>query len=377
MPVVLLGIYKKNTFNIGILVFFIGILSFLYVPTFSNDRVRYYELYEIIQRYSFKEFIIYLGIIRMPDFIFHTLIFITSKMGINIQFLFLGITTFTFGSFFFLFNKLFDKNSLSNKIYFLGFLLFLFSFSYYHSISGMRQYFGISFFLLAAYNLLIENKTTKSITLLLLAIFTHFSLLLFIPALFILKIYPNKHKIYRTIFVFSFLFLFIPKSLILDIFNYTNFLSEAYNTKADAYLNGDDFIERGIKGGSSNYYLMHLFSISWVYYAYIYLLLTIKRNSIIRNWLYLFFGLTNMFYVISTVYWRYLFLLSILFAFLILTELNNKRIKPALLTLSFFFISILTQIIIARYNIIESYFDKHILSIFFVFFKHIQPNDFL
>jgi hypothetical protein len=378
VPAVFYGIYKKNIFNIGLIVFFIGILSFLYVPSVTNDRASYYRFYEIVQVYNIKQFVLYLGIIKRPDFILHALIYITAKIGINIQFLFLGITTFTVGSFFYLFNKLIEKDKLSNKLYFIGFLLLLFSFSYPHLISGTKHYFAMALFLLSTYYLVIENNTKKSIILIFLSVSTHFSMSLFIPALLVLKKYPYKNNLFRAIFILSFIFLLVPKAFISDLVaSFPIAFPTGYDAKIDTYIRGEDFIERGLREGSSNYYLVHFFSIAWCYFAYIYLLVTIKRKSIIRNWIYMFFGLINVFYVIPTIYWRYTFVLKMVFALLIITELNHKRVKPALLTLGIFCVSILSQIIITRYNLIDSYFNKHMFLTIFTFFRNIQPIDFL
>ena len=376
IPIIFYSIYKKNNYSLSLIVVFIGLLSFLYVPSVTNDRVDYYNMFFQFKDYSLKNFIFYLGLIKRPDFIFHFLIFQFSKAGIDIQFLFFIVTSFTVGGSFFIFDKLSAKEKLSRIYYFTGFLLFLFSFSYPHLISGMRQYLGMSFLLLAINDLLFEKKNFRGIVLASVAILTHFSLIIFIPALILLSSFHELNITYRVIFLFSFLFFLIPENLIVDFIMSLN-LPEGYNAKIEAYLTGEDFIEQGINRGSSNYLLVYLFSIGWIYPAYIYLIYTIKRKSLIRNYNYLFFSFVNMFYTIPTIFWRYSFFLRIIFVLLIIYELKFHKIKPVYIFLCIFFISLLSQIIITRYNLFESYLNEYLISGFLVFLKDIQPHDFL
>lgn len=375
LPSILYGIYKKSTFSLGLFVVLLGLLSFLYVPNASDDKAFYYSQYELFKSLDFKSFRMYI-LSGQPDFILHFLLYSFVKIGVGIQYFYLFITITTVSVWFYIWNKTSDKNHLSNKQYFLFFVLIIFSFSYPGLFSGTRFYFSNSLLLLGYYFGVIENKRIKGLLIIIFASLTHFSILLFLPIYIVLIIIPHKNIFYKGIFLLSFIFVVTPKGFIVEMLSSLS-SSGSYSQKIESYTSVVDFIESGIEE-SENYMIAYVLNIAWSFFAYIYLIATIKRESLFRNLIYINFAIINVFYSITTVHDRYLLIAKALFVFLVIYEAQkNKNNKVVLLTLTFFALSIIGQLIISR-NIIEaSYFNYHTLSLVFVFLREITPLDFI
>ncbi|WP_282018056.1 EpsG family protein [Salegentibacter mishustinae] len=377
LPTILCGIYKKSQFSILLMVFIFGFLSYLYIPTVSNDRARYFEMFVEFQRFDFKDFITYLGAHNRPDFILHFLVYLTASLGLPLQLLLFGVTSFTVGTCFYLFNKVTENLNLTNKSFFLCFLIVLFSFSLDHLLSGTRFYFGAAWVLLAFYNGLFKGNHLRAILLLIVALFTHFSSALFIPLYFILYYFPRNYNFYKFFFLTSFIAFLLPKDIIVSVLSLLDF-SGGYAAKAELYLEKQDFVQRGIAEGSSNYILVYFFSIAWSIFAYLYLIYTIRRKSLFRNLLLLSFAAVNLFYPVTNVYSRYLIVVKIIFVLLLIYEYREKRsLKPIFITLGLLTLNIVSNFIVLRNNIEASYLTKYSLSSFLIFFREITPQDFL
>lgn len=377
LPAILYGIYKKSQFSFLLLVFVFGFLSYLYIPHISNDRARYFEMFIEFQRFDLQSFITYLAAHRRPDFILHFLVYVTANLGLSLQFLLFCVTSFTVGVFFYLFNRVSENINLSNRNFFLCFLLVLFSLSLDHLLSGTRFYFATALVLLAFHYGLFKQENFRAIVLLFVALFTHFSTALLIPLYFILYYFPRADNFYKFLFLSSFTALFLPKDIIVSLLSSLNF-SGGYATKAELYLEGQDFVEKGIAEGSSNYILVYLFSIAWSVFAYLYLIFTIKRKSLFRNLLLLSFAAINLFYPVTNVYSRYLIVVKIIFVLLLIYENREKQsLKPIIITLGLLALNIISNFIVLRKNIVASYFTEYSLSSFFIFFREITPQDFL
>lgn len=377
LPAILYGIYKKSQFSIFLMVLVFGFSSYLYIPHISNDRATYFEMFNRFQGFDFKRFLSYLLETGRPDFILHFFVFLTAKLGASVQLLFFGVTSFTVGVCFYLFNKVTENFNLTNRSFFLCFLIVLFSFSLDHLLSGIRFYFGAAWVLLALYNGLFKGNNFQAILLLIVALFTHFSTALFIPIYFILYYFPGNYNFYKFFFLASFIAFLLPKDIVLSIFRVFDF-SGVYATKAELYLEGQDFVQRGIKEGSSNYILVYFFSIVWSIFAYLYLIFTIKRKSLFRNLLFLSFGAVNLFYPFTNIYSRYLIIVKIIFVLLLIYEYRERKsLRPIFITMGLLVLNIVSNLIVLRYNLETSYFTKYSLSWFFIFFREITPQDFL
>lgn len=377
IPAAFYGVYKKSNFSLVVFTITFGLLSYLYIPYISNDRARYFEFYESFINFNFNDFIFYLTITKRADFLLHLLIYCSAKLQISVQFLLFGITSFTVGTLFYLFSKFVDKNEITNKNYFLCFLLILFSFSLPDLFSGIRFYFASAFVLLGFYKGINEGSRKQGILLLIIATLIHFSSILFIVLYVLLLIFPKKYNWYRSFFIASFVFVFIPKSFLITVIDVLN-LPIGYNTKAELYLNNEDIIATGIQEGGTNSYLVYLFSIAWSYFAYVYLLATIKRKSIIRNFIYLFLATVNIFHAVPTVYSRYLIVAKCLFVLLVISEMAlYKNKKVAMITLGLLLLSFVSNIYILRHIIEVSFLKGDIMTLMTIFSNTITYSDFL
>ena len=377
LPAVLFGIYKKSQYSIMLLVLIFGLLSYLYIPHISNDRARYFEIFEEFQRIDFEGFLFYLKENNRPDFILHFFIFICAKLGVSIQFLFFTVTSFTVGATFLLFNKITSNLNLSNRKFFACFLAVLFSFSLDHLLSGTRFYLGTALVILGFYEGLYKSNNLRGILYLTLALFTHFSTALFIPIYLTLYYFPHAYSFYKFLFLISLSAFLLPKDFIVSAISLFEF-SGGYATKAELYLESQDFIEKNIVEGSSNYIFVYVFSIAWSFFAYLYLIFTINRKSHFRNLTLLTFAVITFFYPVTNIYSRYLIVAKIIFILLIIYELReNFSLKPILITTGLLFLNFISTLIILRYNLEISYLNRYSLSTFFIFFRDITPQDFL
>lgn len=373
VPVTLRGVYFKSFSSLILVALTLGLLSYLYIPTISNDKVNYIELYNLCEKYGFDYLIGYLKNGR-PDFILHFLVYLFAYFGLSFSWLFFCVTSFTTGVCFYIFNKVGEK--LSSAEYFFGFLLVLFSFSLPDLFSGLRFYFASSFVFLGVYFGLLAKKKF-SVLYFIVAGLIHFSTFLFLGFYIILRLSTKSSRFYRNIFLSSLIFLLIPKSLVLPLF--TNLgLDGVFEDKANIYLGETDFIESGISGGSSNYIVVYLMSISWSFFAYLYLLFKKHQESIILNVVYLFFAGINVFYSITTVYSRYLLVVKFLFIILFIFEQSKEKNRwlQSLFLVSLI-INIISNIIVMRYNIIESFFNLDILLLLSIVFKNMSNESFI
>lgn len=371
LPLIGLQLKRKDNFAIGLISIFIGLLSFNYVPHISDDKARYYERYNDFLRLNWSEFIKYLGDAKRPDFVFETLIYIFAKLGINVQFLFLIITTFTVYSIF-LFIKKTIETQVKNTYYFeIGLImLILFSFSMGDLFSGIRFYFATSIFIWGLYYLFFYKNIKKGIVFLILSIATHFSLAFFIPAILICFFYLKKTSP-KWMLLVSLLFLFLPKDFLSALFGIVQ-VSEAYSNKAAAYLAGD-------REFSQNLIILNNIRNLWIYFSYGYLLLRKGDSSKLYILIVLFTAVVNVTYSVPLIFNRYTILLKILFMtfYLMLWYKKQMSLKILLIIGLLFFLNFVVDINVYRNNLLESYSVTDMLTIVNFLSKKIDPNDFL
>lgn len=370
LPFVLNGIYNKNKTSVFLFVGIISIVSFLYTPSLTSDKAYYYDLYESFTGMSFDAFYNFL-INEKADFIFYFLIFFFSLFKVPLQFLFLILTFITVGLWYNVFLKLANLYSISNKkIYFILFLLILFSFSPPDLFSGVRFYLAASFTFYGFASFLISKRHLKGFIFILLGGLTHFSCFVFLPAYVLLLIKPDQHRLYFVIFLISFIFLFIPREYLLEKSNLFS-LTELYENKATSYLGEEDFVEKSLNIGNFNNALMFFFKTLWVYLAYYYLIIFKKHNSIVKNAFFLVLALSNVFFAAPTIYHRFLILALGLFVLLIIRDTfsgikNTKFIYILLIILGLNFFG---NIYAMKGNFEKGINDIHSLTLITIFFK--------
>lgn len=371
LPLIFLQIRRKDSFALVLISAFLGLLSFSYIPHFSNDKTRYFERYEKFIGLDWTSYLVHLEETKRPDFIFETLVFSFAKLGVNIQFLFLIITFFTVYSIFLFIKKVIEAESKTLYYFNIGTIfLILFSFSIGDLFSGIRFYFGTSIFIWAIYFLFFCKNYKKAALFLLLSIFTHFSLLFFIPILFVAYLYPEQ-KSPKIILLFSMIFLFIPKDFFENLLGMIQ-LSESYSNKSVSYLSDD-------REFSENLLILNGIRNLWLYFSLGYLLLRKGDFSRIYILVVLFTSVVNITYPISLVFNRYTILLKVLFLtfYLLLWYRRQMSLKVLTMISILFFLNFVVDIIVYRDNFSASFHWEDMLFIIDFLTNKIVPSDFL
>src|SRR5690606_18220091 len=144
-PLILHGIYQKNKLSVFFIIGIVSLVSYLYIPSISNDKAYYYLLFDDFKRLQFDDFLSNFLAFK-TDYIFYFLIYLFAQLKLPLHLLFLLITFVTLTNFYLPFLKLINRlGGLSNKIYLLFILLVLISFSPEGLFSGVRYLFAISF----------------------------------------------------------------------------------------------------------------------------------------------------------------------------------------------------------------------------------------
>lgn len=376
-PITLHSVYSKRPIGLVLFVALISIISFLYVPQFSNDKSVYLSSYDLYKSFNINDFKSYLIFTSRPDFLLHALIYGFAKIGIPSNFIFFVSTFLTTGIIYKFFFRLTKSQDLSRSHYFLLFLLVTFSLSLPDLFSGIRFYLAISFLLISYYLISFKSAKISSLFYVMISPLIHFSSLIFIPIIALLNFKPFS-RWYFWLFICSIPIILIPSEFIVNIASSMN-LTSGLDNKINVYLMGDDFILKGIETGSSNYYWIYLISNIWIYFGIGYLIISRKKYNITltRNILYLSITCINITYSFPTVYARYLLLVKILFTFVLIEDfLNGRRNrKPIYLFLSLFLLSFIFQVIILRTNFTETLFNLDVLHSVTIFTKEVGISD--
>ena len=376
IPSIIYGVINKSKISLTLLILLFGLVSFMYIPNFSDDRSRYFEIYDDFRNNSFNEMFAFF-ILSSQDFILQSLFYWASQFQIPAQLVFAFVTMFSIGAVFFIYYKILNSYDIvSTKNGLLSLLLLIFSISYIDLLSGTRFMFAASFVLLAFYFGIIEKKNWV-ILLLIIASFIHFSTLIFLPLFLVLKVFSDQYRIYKIIFLASLFFIVLPKSVVMSIFELLG-LGGALQQKGESYLGGEDFIESGISGSFGAVFI-YFISLIWIFLGYLYLLFTLKRDSSMRNIVFLVAALINIFYSTPTIFLRYAIVLKFFFVFMLLSELYQyQRSRAVYFFCGIFSMILCTQIIVARNNIEKSFMNPESLFLITIIGKDkITPNDFI
>lgn len=375
IPSIIYGVINKSKFSLLLLILMFGLVSYMYVPNFEDDKARYFEIYENYRDGSFMEMFTYF-FLSSQDFILQTLFYVASQIDLPAQLVFSTVTIITISFIFFIYYKIINSFENNLKLGLLSFILLICSISYLDLLSGTRFMFATSFVLLSFYLGLVEKKKWPFL-LLFVAIFIHFSTLIFIPVYFALKFLPDKNKIFRLIFIISLIFLILPKSFAISLFEMLG-LGGALQEKGKVYLDGNDFMEEGL-GDSFGTIVIFYVSILWIFMGYLYLFLTFKRENLFRNMVFLVGALINIFYATPTIFLRYAIVLKLLFVFMLIYELYRYKKSKAVNIFCIIFSMILTtQIIVTRNNIEKSFMNRDSLLLITIIDKEkMTPDDFI
>jgi hypothetical protein len=313
IPSILFGLTKKNGFSLGLLLVTYTLLSYQITPYTDNDLAKHYRYFDLIENMNWNQL---LELIKnRADSFFYLLMFIFSKVNLNAQSLFAFITFVILGNFLYVFHKLFREIKI--KTYLVGLILLLLSFQWSHLLLGVRNYFAFSFVVVSFYRGIITDKKYGFLWIIF-ASTIHFSSLLFIPIYFLLTCFRNKKNLPKSLFLYTLILVFLSKEFLLDLALLIP-LPEKIEEKVIWYLTGQDLVERDESKTFSGKILFTVLGL-WTYLGYGYLLLTLKRKSVIRNIVYLLFFILNLFTVAPDPYRRYAYVVRPFFLFLLLYE---------------------------------------------------------
>lgn len=376
-PILYRGLINCKKYSIELTAFLFGLMSYSYIPSITNDKVYYFEIFTDFDQVNAVEFIAAF-LLTSQDFILQFIFHLASKLFIPVNFVF-GLITYITVVLVLKSIKLIIEHRNHNKIKMNSSILslFFFSFSFLDLLSGIRFVFAGSFVLYAIYFGLLRKKMLIPLFLLIIASFIHFSTLIFIPIFLCLKLIKN-HQFYKYIFIGSLLFIILPKEIIQNVISYFN-LSTALESKSNSYINNDDFVKSGIIYGTFGNLVIYIFSLTWIFCSYLYTLFQKHNNSILMNVFLLVAAVMNFFYSFPTIFLRYSIILKFIFSILLLENYyKTKNKKIIILFITLYSISFLSQIIISRNNIIASFFNLDIIStIFLVFNEPISAKDFI
>lgn len=355
IPTIFLGIVNKSKFSLQLLVLVFGVVSYIYIPHLSNDRARYFELYEDFKDGTFIELFAYL-MLTGQDFILQSMFYFASQLNIPAQFVFAFTTIVTMSLVFMVFFRITIKEETNVENRFLALLLICCALPYVDLFSGTRFMFAASFVLSGFYLGVVERKFF-AVFMLLIAAAIHFSTLVFLPVFLLLFAFPNVNNIYKTFFLISLFFMFLPPAILNSVFNMIG-MSGGLGVKKEAYLEGEDFIKKGLEES----YLLRISSflnLMFIFCNYIYLLVTKNRDSVLRNIVFFTAATINFFYSVPTIFYRYSVVLRFLLVFLLIFELY--KYKQKMLTCFFHFILggiLFFEIISALPNIMATFSKK-------------------
>lgn len=364
-----LGRDKYMALLISILV---GLLSFSYVPTFSDDKVRYIERYNEFKFFNYLDLWSYFKRVGRPDFIFDHFIFFFSKVSISFNYLFFIITFFTVLLIFNFIRKIAISEFHGQFNFSISIvLLILFSFSIPDLLSGIRFNLALSIFIWAIYYIFNSDNKMKGLLLMLLTILLHFSFSFFIIPLVLVYFWPKKISL-RLVLAFSLVFVFLPKEFLLNIFGFLS-LPENYLNKASLYLENEvEF--------SDNAIILRYISQLWLLFVvYYFVFVNKERRSKLYYMVVISIAVVNITYAVPLVFNRYLILLKLLTTTFFIILYINKRIKPIYFYI-FFLLSLLSFFIgfyVVKVNFEASYSLQNLITLVTIFSNKMSEIDIL
>jgi len=257
------------------------------------------------------------------DILFYFIIDVGSRIGLDEVNFFSALILFIFLLFYFSLKCL---NSNANK--YLVLIIALLVFVNMSLLSGVRFYLGLSFLSIALV-LNLKNKIIYSIPFYLLAISTHFSLIIYLPLIF-----KNKVRLNYSIFNYFLLFIFVIFSslYLFDIINFFKIDNNIYFNHIVNYLDKERAFDRIFA-----YYFLHYSPI--IVSFFIFKNLAYKKFSfpLVYSLLILFFNVNN-FIFFDRAFLVYMLILAMFFLLNYKSYSNSLR-NFYILTCMLFFIT--------------------------------------
>ncbi|RZK57133.1 MAG: hypothetical protein EOO91_10730, partial [Pedobacter sp.] len=353
IPLILLGIVNKSKFSLILLAVLFGLVAYIYIPNLSDDKARYFEVYDHFKDGSYFELFAYL-MLQGQDFILQSMFYLASQWNISAQYVFGLVTFISMSLILSIYHRITLKHIYTNpELRFYAIILLCLAVPYIDLLSGTRYMFACSFVLMAFYIGLIE-KQKSSFILLIIAAFIHFSTLVFIPIFCVLFFFPEKNRIYFLIFCVSLVFIAIPSNFLLSIFDFLG-LSGGLAVKKEAYLEGEDFVQNALAESIVTRFVVFLEMI-WLFVISVYLLFFSKSEGLPKNIILFTASVINVFYAVPTIFFRYAIVLKLLFVFFLIMEIYRYKQKLWILVFGSILFCIFTfQIISGLPNIIATF----------------------
>lgn len=339
----ILGIIKNTRYSYITFSLFISYMSFSFIPESIWDKTRHIEFYELVKDYSLNQFLTY-NFSESPDFVFRAILYLAGATKNNVHIMIFFVTFITF----YLVLKVFEefrKQFTEPNILFP--LLTLLSFSYLDVFSGLRYTLAISLIFYAYYEGLIKKNKNVAVFCLLIGVFTHFSVTLFVAIYFLMPVLIRV-DIYKAkvLLVFTMFFLVIPQDLILSLFQLVG-LSGVLEYKVNVYLS-EDAVAEEINGFAAQFVTYS--NVIWIYFTSFVLLIERRQSNEfykILIWILIFI---NVFYAFPVVYNRYALFLKFI---IVLYVIKARSLRLQLIYFVFFSIIFLNQLVIMRFGFFD------------------------
>ncbi|WP_299434148.1 EpsG family protein [uncultured Aquimarina sp.] len=371
LPSIFISVYNRNKFCLVLLMIFASLITYQLIPSETKDLYQFYRFYKKIKNIGFEDFLFTLSAQKRLDFVVYFGIYFFAKLGLSGQLFFAICTFITLYLIYAVYEKLVRDIEISNRDYFLGIVSIFISIELMGLYSGIRNILAVSIAIYGFYTGLFEDKKIKGFLFIALGTFTHFGILLFVPVYIFGIFWKLRTKIVFIIYLISFFFLLFTKQYLHDI-ALSLPLPESFDAKIKGYLQGLDFIEKGIKGSVSAY-LSYKIRISWIYFAHIYMFLTFNRKSSYRNIVILLMSMLNIFSVTPDIQLRLTYLVELMFIFLLFYEYKCSNNKFFLKLFFIFLIpSFFVNLIVLRDYFIESLFNKNFLTLIGILLKKVE-----
>lgn len=359
----------------GVILFlslFTGVLSMRYVPSFTNDKVRYIERSNIFSSFSIQDLFEYYISVSRPDYVFDFLIFLYSKLKIDIRFFFFCITALSIYVSLNAIKKILQSSTETKFRYnIIVLILFITAFSVPAVLSGLRYFLAGSIYLWFIYFFIFRKNYLLSSLLLTISILTHFSYSLVTIAILISLTNPQD-RLLKPILLLSTAFFLVPESFS------TNILSllptpEIYINKVELYTTYEF-------DNSINSIILNFIKSAWYFFALIYLFFkNHKGNKSLYYMCLVLAVIINLMYPFQIVFFRYISFYKIIFAiylaYLSLTsQISNKSFY---FFIFLYLLGFIIDIFILRINLLTSYLSTDNILLFTSFLNKEGLYDFL
>ncbi|MQP24731.1 hypothetical protein GFJ94_06600 [Flavobacterium sp. LMO8] len=324
LPFLLKDIYLRKKDSLLWFALFIGVLSYLYLPSLSQDGAGRYLLYEKFIGLSISDFY-HNYLVHRSDYVFYTLIFLAAYTGIKFQLLLFLFAFFNAYVPLYVFKKIVASRNLEFSKYFQLFILIILTYSVTFLFSGVRNNVAFSFVILGFYFALYAQKKYWSILLVVLGVLTHFSAFVYLPLLLLYQRIPYRLLLF-LFFSFAVISFVIPSSIVQALFLDIELGSEIYDNKVEAYSS----TSYGTSSSTEATIFAKILFTLWFYVSLLYVFLTLERHrnsSSLKA--YLIFALPVLLFIaFPGVFNRYLVVMKFFFVLLLIEDSrywNTKR----------------------------------------------------